>query len=218
MIPPVNKSTTNRSALMASSSPGAWFERCKAAVKQDPKRSGLLTVLIAVLLGIWGKMLFSNHAPIDATASPIQAPVADNRNAVSSEDGQHRAGLSLADWARQPVGSLQRNLFSVPFDYYPEDPAHPPKSSTPVDNQAKSGLAQADQLKERQILIQNLRAQAADLTLEGTILGANPRAWINGVLVDLGQSVGKSGFRVTKIESRRIFIEREGVSIELSMK
>jgi hypothetical protein len=38
------------------------------------------------------------------------------------------------------------------------------------------------------------------------------------VLVGIGQEIGKTGFRVARIESRRIFIEREGVQIELLMK
>ena len=125
---------------------------------------------------------------------------------------------SLSEWANEPTGKMGRNLFSVPYDYYPQDPAHPPASSNTDNGSAKSASTQADQLKERQILIENLREQAAGLTLEGTVLGQNPRVWINGVLVGLGQPIGDSGFRVAKIESRRVFIERDGVQIVLSMK
>jgi hypothetical protein len=49
-------------------------------------------------------------------------------------------------------------------------------------------------------------------------MGANPRAWVNGVLVSVGQQIGSTGFSVAKIEPRRIFIEKQGVQIELSMK
>ena len=85
---------------------------------------------------------------------------------------------SLSDWANEPERDLGRNLFSVPYDYYPQDPNHPPPTANTDNGNAKSATTQADQVKERQILIENLREQASSLTLEGTVLGQNPRVWI----------------------------------------
>jgi hypothetical protein len=195
-----------------------WFAQVKAAVKRDPKRSGLLAILVTVMFALWGRMIIGNHGPAGASAAGVEAAVVNNLQSAAGQAGQGPPKLPLSDWARQTVGQINRNLFSVPFDYYPEDPAHPPKRTQMDNNQAKSADSQADQIKERQILVQNLQTEAADLTLEGTVLGTNPRAWINGVLVGIKQPIGKTGFVVSRIESRRIFIEKEGVQIELLMK
>jgi len=123
-----------------------------------------------------------------------------------------------------PVGPIDRNLFAVPFDYYPQDGARAPQASrTPTDQGfwdelAKSMSAQADQKKDRQILVDNLRTQAAGLTLQGTVLGNQPKAWLNGSLVGVGENIGTTGFRVVKIEARMILVEREGVRLEIPMK
>jgi hypothetical protein len=119
--------------------------------------------------------------------------------------------MTLAQWARQPTDNHTRNLFAVSINDYPIDPAH-------AESSAKSDSSQADQMKERQILIQNLQAQAAKLTLEGVVLGDSPKAWIDGLLVGIGQPIGDTGFRVASIDARRILIQRDGVQIELSMK
>jgi hypothetical protein len=197
---------------------GGLAEQLRAAVKRDPRRAWLLAILVAILVFLWAKLLVGGHSPQSATAAPLDAAMVDADGGTTAIVPREQPSKSLSEWANEPTGKMGRNLFSVPYDYYPQDPAHPPASSNTDNGSAKSASTQADQLKERQILIENLREQAAGLTLEGTVLGQNPRVWINGVLVGLGQPIGDSGFRVAKIESRRVFIERDGVQIVLSMK
>ena len=87
------------------------------------------------------------------------------------------------------------------------------------DPVAKSVPNPADQLRERQILIQNLQSQAAKLRLQTIIMGsteAGPKAIVEGQLVQEGDVV--ASFRVLKIESRRIVVEREGIKLEIAMK
>ncbi|MGA2229348.1 MAG: hypothetical protein ABSH22_00335 [Tepidisphaeraceae bacterium] len=193
-------------------------QQLRAAMKRDPRRVWLLAVLVAVLVCLWGKLIVGGHGPQSASAARLDT------SGTSGDDGTVQAGRreqpikSLSDWANESDRDMGRNLFSVPYDYYPQDPNHPPPSANTDNGSAKSAATEADQVKERQILIENLREQAGGLTLEGTVLGENPRVWINGVLVGLGQPIGQTGFRVAKIESRRVFIERDGVQIELSMK
>ena len=45
------------------------------------------------------------------------------------------------------------------------------------------------------------------------MMGASPKALVNGRLVGLGDVV--ASFRVTKIEARRIVVEREGIKFAL---
>ena len=48
------------------------------------------------------------------------------------------------------------------------------------------------------------------------MMGASPKALINGQLVGEGEVV--AGFRVLKIEARRMIIEREGIQLEIQTK
>jgi hypothetical protein len=198
---------------------GGLAAQIKAALRRDPRRSGLLAILLLILAALWGKMFVGGNAPLEATASsltPAQQISADTKS--SQPISQSKGARTLTQWAKIPSAELDRNLFSVPFEYYSQDPAHPPKSKHTEQVQAKSSATEADLLRERQNLAENLRKAAASLTLEGTVLGANPRAWVNGLLVGIGQPIGDTGFRIARIESRRVFIERDGVQIELSMK
>jgi len=76
--------------------------------------------------------------------------------------------------------------------------------------------SRADVKKERQILVENLARQASQLRLQSTIMGASPKAVIDGGLVGEGDVVAT--FRVLRIEPRRITVEREGIKLEIQMK
>jgi hypothetical protein len=71
----------------------------------------------------------------------------------------------------------------------------------------------ADQLKEHRARVESLRAQAARLKVQSTLMGASPKALVDGRLVGIGDVV--ASFRVTRIEARRIVVEREGIMFGL---
>jgi len=193
-------------------------QQLRAAMKRDPRRVWLLAVLVGILFCLWGKLILGGHSPQSAAAARVDTSASFGDDGAAQSGRHDQPVMRLSDWANEPAEDLGRNLFSVPYDYYPQDPAHPQAAANTDNGSAKSATTQADQVKERRILIENLREQAGNLTLEGTVLGQNPRVWINGLLVGLDQPIGATGFRVAKIESRRVFIERDGVQIELSMK
>ena len=63
----------------------------------------------------------------------------------------------------------------------------------------------------------NLRVLAAKLDLQSTVMrNGSPKALVNGVLVGEGDTI--EGFRVIKIEPKRIVVEREGVKLEVLFK
>jgi hypothetical protein len=122
------------------------------------------------------------------------------------------------DWAQRPIAPLSRNPFVINYDYYPQDGTRPALPRTPQgdgfwDQLAKSMTARADSIKEHQMLVENLRLQAAQLKVQSTVMGAKPRALINGEFVGEGSIV--ASFRVAKIEARRIVLEREGIKLEV---
>ena len=128
----------------------------------------------------------------------------------------------LAEWVKSPIAPIGRNLFAVKLDYYPQDGSRSdstlraPTGDGFWDKLAKSMASKADQRKERQILIENLQLQAMQLRLQSTVMGATPRALLNGDMVREGDVV--ASFRVLKIEPRRIVVEREGIKLEIPMK
>jgi hypothetical protein len=75
--------------------------------------------------------------------------------------------------------------------------------------------ARADQQQQRQILVDNIRIAAESLKLDSTITGATPGAMVNGEMVHEGSLV--AGFRVLKIQTRQLIIEREGVKVAVTM-
>jgi hypothetical protein len=195
-----------------------------ALAKADPKRTGVLGVLVLVLVGIWlYRMASGNGGPVKviAAATPSAAPKVGGR-VTSDTSGSDEAAVALSEWLETPIAPLGRNLFAIKLDYYPQDgsaPKHalrPPIGNGFWDELAKSMTSQADQKRERQILVENIRLQAAQLRLETILMGAKPRALINGQLIGEGGVV--ASFRVLKIEPRRIIVEREGIKLEILMK
>jgi hypothetical protein len=190
-----------------------WSGQFITALKHDPKRSWLLTFLLVVLILAWAKTLIGVHGPSDAEAA-ARATAQSDIPVLEPVPPGHRSSprQSLADWARQPVGELNRNLFTAPLDDYPPDPSRPAPAPTSAITAAKSAAAKADE--EKQALLK----ETEDLTLEGTVLGARPGAWINGVFVGLGQVVGATHFRVDEVQQGRIFLASGKLRVALSMK
>lgn len=185
-------------------------------LQRNPRQAGVVALLGAVLLAVCGKLVIGRNSPEEAAASGLSVS-APNAAASIQEAAHHpRVVMSLSSWAAQPMVS-GRNLFDVPLDYYPRDP-NSPDGSHSGEEMAKFLTAKADELKERQILMDNVQQRSAALTLESTVMGDHPRAWVNGLLVGLGQTIGTTGFSIARIEPRRIFVQSEGVQVEISMK
>ncbi len=193
------------------------MQRLAAEAKRKPQTALILLALLVILCGMWVRVLMGSAGPLPASAA---APLAKG-GALPPADGSV-AGLygraqphSLAEWAQQKSGPVTRNLFAVPFESFPLDPAHPLPQTR---ESAKSGPSEADQFRERQIIEREVNAEASKLQLEGIVLGASPRVWVNGSLVAVGQSVGETGLKVVRIEARHVVVERDGIQVDLIMK
>jgi hypothetical protein len=61
------------------------------------------------------------------------------------------------------------------------------------------------------------------MRLQTTLMSAKPRAVVNGAMVKEGDVIAcgpvdnRTEFRVSKIEARRIIVEREGIKLEIPM-
>ncbi len=197
-----------------------------AAVRRDPQKAGILTVLVAILVVLQVRMLMSSKAgPSRATAASTVTMSDKSPTAISPRtDGEN----PMRAWLDQAASTVDRNLFVVNLEKFPQDSGHisaaGPRSALFWDDLAKSLSLQADVRKERQILVENLAQQAGQIRLQSTMMGATPKAVVNGEMVGEGSVVacgtGESRvtFRVLKIEARRIVIEREGIKLEIQMK
>ena len=96
------------------------------------------------------------------------------------------------------------------------DPEIKPGDPQAAGDAAKSGPSPADVKKERQAFAENIREQAGQLKLQTTIMGAVPKALVNGQLVGEGDVV--ASLRIVKITARGMVIEREGIKLEIQMK
>lgn len=209
------------------------------AAQADPKKFGVLGILCLVFVLTLGRMVLTGStAPKSAQASlggtsstnGSQVKTSKDRNGGASNKSTGAGTSSLPDaarpelleWARGPMTPIGRNLFAIKLDYYPQDGSKVDQTlRAPVgdgfwDKVAKSMASKADQRKERQILIENLQLQAMQVKLQSTVMGATPRALVNGTVVREGDVV--ASFRVFKIEARRIIVEREGIKLEIPMK
>ncbi|MGB7158902.1 MAG: hypothetical protein WBD40_12590 [Tepidisphaeraceae bacterium] len=127
----------------------------------------------------------------------------------------------MAQWRSAPVSPVVRNLFTLQIDEYAQPGGRPAAPAARVDDGfwdelAKSLSSQADQRKQKQIRAENLRIEAEQLRPQTIVMSAVPSAVIRGEMVGEGSVV--AGFRVLRIEARRIIVEREGIKLEIPMK
>lgn len=213
---------------MPAKTPGTLWDKISRAVRNDPQKAGVLTVLVSILVVLQVRLQMSDRdaGPSRATASTAAA-VADNPPAFGAGGDVARPAPRPADsaaalraWMDAPVAPLARNLFAVELERFPHDGSAVQTANKDAvgfwDELAKSMTFRADVRKERQVLVENLARQASQLRLQSTIMGASPKAVIDGGLVGEGDVV--ASFRVLRIEPRRIIVEREGIKLEIQMK
>jgi hypothetical protein len=197
-----------------------------ALLQKDPKKASVLGVLVLVLGGMWVRLAMSGAtSPAKASAS-IANPAAISNAKNKGLSAKARATSAntadaLSEWLAKPITPISRNLFAVRIDNFPLATGKSGLDSgtaqqTFWDALAKSVSNHADQMEKRQNLIANLRTQASQMELQSIVMGAKPKALVDGELVGEGDVV--ASFRVLKIEPRRIIVEREGIRLEILMK
>ena len=217
---------------MSAADPIRQFaDKVARQAKADPKKATVLAVLVAVMALMWVRVL-TGGAPASASAN-VTGGSTGSAFAPTPPDGlrpisgrQTAATAALQEWARDhAVVPLTRNLFITSYDAFPTDGGRT-TATTPTeptvrvergdgfwDQLAKSMADRADQIKEHRARVDAIRTEAAKLKVQSTLMGASPKALVNGRLVGLGDVV--ASFRVTKIEARRIVVEREGIKFAL---
>jgi hypothetical protein len=191
-------------------------------IRREPKKAGVLSILGALLLVLGIRAAIGGSGPQAASAGRIASmPTVTSGNDAGGQQSSP-AMAALCDFIAKPIAPVTRNLFVVKMEYYPADGSRPVATSE-IDAEGfweqieKLRASRADQEKARGILVGNLRVLAAKLDLQSTVMrNGSPKALVNGVLVGEGDTI--EGFRVIKIEPKRIVVEREGVKLEVLFK
>jgi len=203
--------------------PQSWT-RISEMLHREAKKAAVLTFLLVVLGVLWARMAMKNgETPARAGASMTSNKLLDAEHAAKGTE----AVAAFKGWLSSPLLPINRNLFVVNLEHYPQENRTSGDQNTGGGfwgELAKSVSAQADVSKQRQFLLENLQQQASQLRLQTTVKGAKPKAVVNGDLVEEGDLVAsgsgeaRTTFRVLKIEARRIIVEREGIKLEIPMK
>jgi hypothetical protein len=191
-----------------------------SALRASPGRSSVLGGLVLILVIAWMRVLIGGKANTSSAQAASVTPASASDAAPLEVKTEGSNGTALLQWIHQGNRrQLSRNPFVVPLDFYPTDAGSVAEESAAGNSYwdllRKSMASRADQQEQRQILIDNVRIAAESLKLESTIMGATPGAMVNGQMVHEGSVI--NGFRVVRIESRQLTLEREGIKLAVMM-
>lgn len=204
------------------------LNKLRRDARNNPGKTAVLCLLALVMGGMWLRLLGSGDAtprPAAAGAAATKvAPKTDKVPVVLAQANLER----LQEWTAQPIEPLGRNLFAVDLTYYRRESGSVSREDEEEPGfwaqLAKSRAEKTDQKRARRILIENLQTQAARIQLQSTMMGATPKAMVNGKLVEVGNVVtveagrDRFDFRVIRIEARQMIVEREGILLAIAMK
>jgi len=204
-----------------------WQSKLNRMLTADPKKSGTLAVLAIVLTVLVVRMVLGDGKARPASAGA--AMVGSGSGKLSLKSARPSASwqkssssvASLQKWAEAPLPPLSRNLFNVRMEYFPTIDSRTTRSGLADEGfwsqLGKSMSMQADQRDKQETLRANFKVEAEKLRLQSTTTGGlQPRAMVNGELVGEGSVI--AGFRILKIEARKITVEREGIQLEIMTK
>jgi hypothetical protein len=197
-------------------------------LRNDPKKAVVLTGLLLVLLGLGVRQFGFSSSPAKAKAKSAAATESESLDNAIGDLSVVRVAKSekLEQWLQTPASPVLRNVFQFHPEFFPRaETAKRLEQARPNDllfwdRLAKSVAARADQKMQKQIRLENLRASAAKLKLQSTLMSSHPRALVEGRLVRIGDSLKSTdgmAFKVIAIEARRIVVEREGVMVQIPM-
>lgn len=171
-------------------------------LKADRRKLSAMVILMGFALLLWGRLMLKN-VPQTATARPAAKLLA--LGGADKNDDPASLATPLPIVYVDLAESLPRDLFGLDPSPYNRPGLTEISLSGP-----KSGPEQADDPTRPA-----WRAQSAGLTLQSVLVGARPRAVINGVVVAPGQQI--AGFALVRVSDREAILERNGTLIRLRM-
>jgi hypothetical protein len=218
--------------MSSSATTGNWLAAIKSHLAADKRKTAALGVLSIVMLVVWGRLFLksANGAPV-AVASLSPALVAEV-SASSSDDsngtgGPHRDEFGNSRRPRlTPVVDIHGADRTLLRDYFSPDwgqfaAAGGNELSAEQSRGATSGVwerlrvsvrRERDRKRREADMVQK---QAANLTVQSTIIGNPSSAVVSGRLVHVGEQV--EGFAVEEIGPRVVVVRKDGVRTTIRM-
>lgn len=200
-------------AREAAGKDGSLVERLLRQAKAQPAKAaatGLLVCVLAVLL------LSGFSQPRKATAGDLARSLVPPRGVPQSQPAIRTAAalLQAAMPALAPAAIMEGARWSRPRDIFAVDLRRFPKAGS-VAAEGPSEVSVSELPNEAAVRLADIKRQAGELRLEGTVTGPTRAAFINGVCVPQGEQCG--GFRLVRVGEQSVQLEREGVRLELRM-
>lgn len=179
------------------------------AIKQltaDKKKLSIVVVLLAVMLLLWGRLILKK-VPKTATAKPakVTSVEPDKKPEVKVTpklDTEHVVYVDLPT-------SMTRDLFAFDPTGYPKSVSDVDDSERNPERKSDSDSSDVDDTADR------IKKALRGLTLQTTILGARPRAVINGQVLSPGDTI--EGLTVREVHARGVVLELNGRRFKLEM-
>lgn len=184
--------------------------RIQRRLRAERRKVTVLLTLVTVGLLLWGRLLLMRDVPRTATADP-EGSAQEGAAKAEQTDRPAERGTERRTVRVKLAERTDRDLFELRRHLYPPAESAEPQGEKPPEV-AKSGSEQADERSQERRAI---RSQARSLRLQSTILGATPRAMINGTLLEPGQRI--RGFELIRVGSRKAILRKAGVEIVLEM-
>ena len=174
----------------------------------DRRKFGLMCMLMAIGLLLWGRLIILQRVPRSSYARP-EAPVAP-----AAIEGSTASGAT----SEPPIvkvktaTNLSRDPFVPPASY--EQLLSPPNPSDLAGDE-KPEEPEPDPDEVRRALQAEVEKEAAKLRVSSVIFGRTAAAVVNGRLLEVGDEI--DGFVVREVRARSVLVEKRGVEIELRM-
>jgi hypothetical protein len=171
-------------------------------LKADRRKLSAMVILTGFALLLWGRLLLKN-VPQTATARPVAKLLA------AGETDKNEAPVDLA----KPLPVVYVDLAEeLPRDLFGRAPS--PYNRSGFTQISPSG-AKFEPEQTDEPTRPAWPGDSAGLTLQSVLVGARPRAVINGVVVAPGQQV--AGFTLVRVSGREAILGRNGTLIRLRM-
>lgn len=185
-----------------------WKQRLAQAFKGEGKKLIILAVLFVVAVVLVARMVLKPKGPARAHAAP--------RVESFQPESPAEAHLSQADEAvGKPDRHVQRLDRTIRRDIFLPDPDFFPSLPEKQVRQRELPLAAAPAEAALQARREFIRAQAAELALQSTVVGAVPTAIINGRVLLVGGWI--DGFQVVEITPHKCMVRKNDIKITLEM-
>jgi hypothetical protein len=183
------------------------WKRIHEQMMAQKQKVALCTMLLAVALLLWGRLLLKD-VPRTAVADPKAVAKAGEpiQGADVSTDNQGKIVTIIPAFDR-----VERDLFAFDPTYYPRTE----QPSQTVQSDPKSASPQTDEDSKQQQLRTSVLIESRNLKLQSTLLGKRSRAMINGVLMEPGEEI--LGFELKEVRTRQVMLVKQGIEVVLEM-